>query len=285
MAKSKKKSSTKKTTTTTTTTTVVTTTTVDKNLDTHYLLILDRSGSMSSCWNSTISGLNEQLGTIRHLEEKYPEQRYFVSLVVFDTEIDTIMENTPISDVKDFDGSEFGPRGGTALHDAIGVGISNLKTHLSKKDKESDSISTALVVIMTDGEENSSREHNAESIKKVINELEKGGAWTFSYMGANQDAVLTASRFGISAGNSINYASTAGGASAASTTLSRGIMSRAKMSNTAYMASASLGDVTLESMTMNSMTNDAFFSTVVDGDTVGEDLSNVKDVDSTEDNA
>jgi uncharacterized protein YegL len=267
MAKNKKSS--KKTTTKTTTTVVTTTTTmVDKNLDTHYLLVLDRSGSMSSCWNSTISGLNEQLGTIRHLEEKYPEQRYFVSLVVFDTEIDTIMENKSISEIEDFDGTEFGPRGGTALHDAIGVGISNLKAQLSKKDKESDSISTALVVIMTDGEENSSREHNADSIKKIVNELEKGGAWTFSYMGANQDAVLTASRFGISSGNAINYASTERGASAAYDTLSRGIMSRAEMSNVSYTASASLGDVTLGSMAMD---NNAFFSAVAEGDTIEED--------------
>ncbi len=277
----KKKPSVKKTTTTTTTTTVVTTTTttVNKSLDTHYLLILDRSGSMSSCWDSTIRGLNEQLGTIRHLEEKYPEQRYFVSLVVFDTEIDTIMENKPISEVKDFNGNEFPPRGGTALHDAIGVGISNLKAQLAKKDTNSNSISTALVVVMTDGEENSSKEHNSESIKKVINELEKGGAWTFSYMGANQDAILAASRYGISAGNSINYSSTMAGATAASATLTRGIMSRAKMSNVAYTASVDLGDVTLESLSLNNMSNENFFSSVVDGTTVGEDLSNVKDVD------
>jgi len=189
------------------------------------------------------------------------------------------MDNMPISEVKDFDGTEFPPRGGTALHDAIGIGISNLKSQLSKKEKESDSISTALVVIMTDGEENSSREYNASSIKDIIGELEKGGAWTFSYMGANQDAVLAASSYGIGAGNSINYSSTSRGASVASSTLTKGIVSRAKMSNASYSVSASLGDVTLESM---NMTNDAFFSSVVDGDTIGEDLSNVKDVDSDE---
>jgi hypothetical protein len=232
---------------------------------------------MSSCWNSTISGLNKQLGTIRHLEEKYPEQRYFVSLVVFDTEIDTILENEPISKIEDFDGTEFPPRGGTALHDAIGVGISNLKVQLNKKD--SDNLSTALVVIMTDGEENSSREHGSDSIKKIISELEKTGAWTFSYMGANQDAVLTASRFGISSGNAINYASTAAGASAAYDTLSRGITSRAKMSNVSYTTSASLGDVSLDAMAMD---NTAFFSAVVEGDTIGEDTKNLKE-DSSED--
>lgn len=278
MSVKKEKKSSKKTITTTTTTTVVTTTTtVDKSLDTHYLLVLDRSGSMSSCWNSTISGLNEQLGTIRHLEEKYPEQRYFVSLVVFDTEIDTIMENKPISEVKDFDGTEFRPRGGTALHDAIGVGISNLRTYLDKKDKGSDSISTALVVIMTDGEENSSKEHSANTIKKLIDELNETDAWTFSYMGANQDAVLTASSFGIGAGNSLNYASTTAGASVAYDALTRGIESRANNNSRLYSMSVSAtGSVSLDSMNLS---NDTFLSDVVEGNTIGENLSNVKDID------
>ncbi|MEK6829650.1 MAG: vWA domain-containing protein, partial [Nanoarchaeota archaeon] len=211
----------KKITTTTTTTTVVTTTTVEKNLDTHYLLVLDRSGSMDSCWKSTIDGLNEQLGTIRDLNKKYPEQRYFLTLVAFDSEIETIIDDRPIDEIKNFDGTEFPPRGMTALHDAMGVSITNLKANLAKKDKDSDSISTALVVIMTDGGENSSKEHNSNSVKKLIDELNKTGAWTFSYMGANQDAILTASNFGISAGNSIDYSSSSAGASTAYQTLNR----------------------------------------------------------------
>ena len=265
----KNKKSSKKTTTTTTTTVVTTTTTVDKNLDTHYLLVLDRSGSMSSCWTSTINGLNEQLGTIRALEEKYPEQKYFITLVAFDSEIETIIEDTPISKVEDFDGTEFPPRGMTALHDAMGISITNLKVKLAKKDKESDSISTALVVVMTDGDENNSREYNADSIKKMIDELDATDAWTFSYMGANQDAVLTAKSFGIGAGNSVNYSSTVRGASMANTTLSKAIGARAFASNMSYTSAVASGEaVTLNSLNLD---NSNFLSEVVDGDTIGED--------------
>jgi len=279
MAKSKKSS--KKTTTKKTTTTVVTTTTttVDKNLDTHYLLVLDRSGSMRSCWNSTIEGLNEQLGTIRGLDEQFPEQRYFLTLVAFDDQIETIIEDAPISEVEDFDGTEFPPRGMTSLHDAMGTSIANLKAKIANKNKEDDSISTALVVVMTDGHENSSKEYGSESIKKLVDELNETDAWTFSYMGANQDAVLTAKGFGISAGNSINYASTASGASAAYHTLTKGIKSRAAMSNVSYTASVSAGDVSLETMNMD---NNTFFSSVVDGDTITEDSTDSKE---SEDNA
>ncbi len=272
-----KKASKKKTTTKTTVTTVTTTTDVDKSLDTHYLLVLDRSGSMSSCWDATISGLNEQLGTIRGLDEKYPEQRYFLTLVAFDNEVETIIEDTPILDVSDFDGTEFPPRGMTSLHDAMGISISNLKTKIAKKDKESDSISTALVVVMTDGHENNSKEHNAKSIKDLVDELNGTDAWTFSYMGANQNAVLTAKNFGISAGNSVTYTSTARGASTAYDTLSRGITSRAAHSNASYTSAVSLGNVSLDSMNMD---NNNFFSSVVEGDTIGEDDSNAKESDS-----
>lgn len=280
MAKKKKSSKKTTTTTTTVTTTTTTTTSVDKNLDTHYLLVLDRSGSMQSCWDATIGGLNEQLNTIRHLEEQYPEQRYFVSLVVFDTEIDTILEDTPISEVKDFDGTEFPPRMATALHDAMGTGISNLKATLSKKDKKSDSISTAIVVVMTDGHENSSKEHNANSIKEIIQELEETGAWTFSYMGANQDAVLAARAYGIGAGNSITYASTQKGAETAYKFATRAFAAKAKMSNVAYTASVNSGqEVTLDSLNLD---NTSYFSDVVDGNVIGEDESNAKSVDTDE---
>jgi len=259
---------------TTTTTTTTTTSFVEKSLDTHYLLILDRSGSMQSCWKSTIEGLNEQLGTIRRLNSEYPEQRYFLTLVAFDDSIETIVNDKPIDEVKDFDGTEFPPRGMTSLHDAMGISIKLLKQKIDDKKRESDNISTALVVVMTDGHENSSKEYNSNSIKSLINELDKTEAWTFSYMGANQDAVLTASSFGISAGNSITYASTSAGATVAYDTLNRGILSRAKMSNASYNSAASLGDVSLDSMSLD---NKSFFSSVVDGDTIGEDTSNLKE--------
>lgn len=286
MSVKKEKKSSKKTITTTTTTTVVTTTTtVDKSLDTHYLLVLDRSGSMSSCWNSTISGLNEQLGTIRTLNEKYPEQRYFLTLVAFDSEIETIVDDKPIDEVKDFDGTEFPPRGMTALHDAMGISITNLKANLANKNKDNDSISTALVVVMTDGDENYSKEYNSESIKKLISELSETGAWTFSYMGANQDAVLTARGFGISAGNSINYASTTAGASVAYDTLTSAISNRANANNRTYSTELlNSGQVGLTAFASMSVNTDSFMSEVVDGNTIGEDLSNLKDVD-TEDKA
>lgn len=280
--KSSKKKTTTKTTTVVTTTTTTATTEVGKNLDTHYLLVLDRSGSMQSCWQSTIDGLNEQLGTIRGLEEKYPEQRYFITLVAFDSEIDTIIEDVPISEVENFDGTEFPPRGMTSLHDAMGISILDLKNRLAKKDKKSDSISTALVVVMTDGGENHSKEYKGsegkDKLKKMIDGLEGTRAWTFSFMGANQDAVLTAGGFGIAAGNSVTYASTARGASTAYAILDSAISNRANANSIAYNKSLlDTGDVRLKAFASVSANRGKFMSEVVDGVEIGEDISNLKE--------
>jgi len=162
----------------------------------------------------------------------------------------------------------------TALHDAMGVGISNLKANLKKKDKKTESITTALVVVMTDGGENASQENTADSLKKMIDELEETGAWTFSFMGANQDAVMTAKGFGIGKGNVVNYSGSAAGITVAYDTLSRGISARANNNSRLYNTSvADTGTVTLNSMQMD---NDNFLAEVVDGDTIGEDDSNLK---------
>lgn len=279
--KKSKKSSVKKTVVTTTTTTTTTTTEVDKIIDTHYLLILDRSGSMQSCWNSTIEGLNEQIGAIRKLDEKYPEQKYYVSLVVFDDVIETVFENKPVEDVEEFDGTEFPPNGLTSLNDAMGYGISQLKTTLKNKAKK-DILTTALVVVMTDGGENSSKEYKGDEgkakIKKMIDALEEDGSWTFSFMGANQDAVLTARGFGISGSNSITYASTNRGAKTAFDTLTSAINAKASFTNTAYVNASATGSISLDSLNLD---NTRFFSSVVDGDTIGEDLD-LKNSDNTD---
>jgi hypothetical protein len=62
-----------------------------------------------------------------------------------------------------------------------------------------------MFVIITDGEENSSREYSAEKIKAQIERQKKNYGWEFIFLGANIDAVETAGRFGISADRAQNY--------------------------------------------------------------------------------
>ena len=72
-------------------------------------------------------------------------------------------------------------------------------TQLEKVATENDLV---LVTIITDGYENSSREYDIEKINKLIKRLDEKD-WVFTYIGANQDAILEARKIGIN--NAMNY--------------------------------------------------------------------------------
>jgi hypothetical protein len=98
-------------------------------------------------------------------------------------------------------GESFVPRGSTALLDAIGKTIEELKT-----DRD------VVFVIITDGEENSSKTYKRKAINTMIENLQKEEDWKFLFLAANQDAIKSGSSLGIKADNSITYAATADGA-------------------------------------------------------------------------
>ena len=160
------------------------------------LIILDESGSMSCIKRQALSGLNETLQTIRKAQEKYPEQEQLVSIVPFETfNIRLLRDKVSIKDVEDLKADEYNPGGATPLYDAIGFGISSIRKEVTDND-------SVLVTIITDGEENSSREYSGKAIAALIDELKMKG-WLFTYIGANQDAVKVAKTMNIS--NALNF--------------------------------------------------------------------------------
>ena len=167
-----------------------------KDLVTEIVCIIDKSGSMHSIKNDAIGGFNTFIG-----EQKKLEGKANVSLVLFNTEYSPVYYNKPLNDVEALNESTFKPAGGTALLDAIGRTLNELMT------KEGSEIAPDkyLVVILTDGEENSSREYTNEAIKKIIEDLRTKGNWEFVYLGANQDAFRVAGGMGISVSNSMNF--------------------------------------------------------------------------------
>lgn len=151
------------------------------------IFILDRSGSMETCWDDTIGGFNSFVS----------EQKQFggkLTLVQFDHEIMESFSETPIEDVKPLTRSTFKPRGSTALLDAIGKTI-----------KKYDSMANPTIIILTDGYENASHTYTKPHIKDLIEQKTKDG-WTFMYLGANQDAFSEANSLGIHApGCALNF--------------------------------------------------------------------------------
>lgn len=146
------------------------------------LILLDESGSMSLIKQPTLDGINDVIRDIKEARKKYPDTQNFISLVTFNSErIVYLHKLAGPSWVEEIDRSDFKPDGLTPLYDAMGAAFLDLKYSIEVfKDAK------VLVTVVTDGEENASKEFTADSIRKMVDELELQG-WTFTYIGANHD--------------------------------------------------------------------------------------------------
>ena len=157
----------------------------------HNLIVVDQSGSMTVIRKEAFEGLNETLKTIRQIAEKHPEQEQFVSLLTFDTtRTNWLYDNVPASRTRSLDWEAYTPSGCTPLYDAIGAGISRVNSQIPMGEP-------VLVTIITDGEENSSREWTLQMVRTMIDKLKEQG-WTFTLIGTdNLDVESMARSFSI----------------------------------------------------------------------------------------
>lgn len=165
----------------------------------HLSVVLDKSGSMKSTQIETISGLNDYIHTLQNDKES----DYTVTLTQFDSpvggpELTVSYADKPIAEVPDLTMLTYQPRGGTPLYDAIGECIRRTEpVHASGQ--------AIIMLIVTDGEENSSKEFNRNSIKDLRTRKEADG-WTFVFLGADIDSYAIGSSLGLSLGSTANYA-------------------------------------------------------------------------------
>lgn len=176
--------------------------------------IIDRSSSMGSMIDVAINGFNEFLQ-----EQQTIEGEALVSTMLFSTKFHNLYENLDIQDCKFLDRNNYQPGGMTALYDAIGKTIDNEIDQLGSLPKEERPEKT-LCVILTDGEENRSREFTREQIKEKISEMKEDFNWEFIFLAANEDASLTAEAMGISKGNSYAFTNSSTGLKDAYTAVS-----------------------------------------------------------------
>lgn len=131
-----------------------------------------------------------------------------LTLVQFDNIIDRLASFKPLAEVEPLTDKTYEPRGSTKLYDAIGLTVKTTKEEISKATEKPEKV---LVLILTDGLENSSEEYTTESIKALLEAQQKEG-WEFSFIGANQDAVLAAQGIGLhNAASNITFAANAAG--------------------------------------------------------------------------
>jgi Mg-chelatase subunit ChlD len=100
--------------------------------------------------------------------------------------------------------NEYSVGGNTALLDAMGAAIHKTVNALAQTG-EAYRPEKVMFVIITDGEENASREYGAEQVKQMIEGQKSGSGWEFIFLGANIDAVKTAGRFGIDQNRAQNF--------------------------------------------------------------------------------
>ena len=164
----------------------------------HNVIILDKSGSMSSIRRQAVDGVNETLAGIRSQAEKTPEQRQLVTLVAFcGCEMKRLYIDTPIDQVRDLKPEDYRPCCMTPLYDAIGSTIVPLHRTIADDRRQ-----LASITVITDGYENASREYRHSDITRLINQYKEEG-WLFAYIGANQDAIEVARSMSID--NAMNY--------------------------------------------------------------------------------
>lgn len=174
--------------------------------ETFNLIILDKSGSMSSIREAAIAGVNETVGTIRKAGRENEIAQQVTISAFCSCGIDDLCLNEPAENVKTLTEKDYEPCCCTPLYDAIGTCCTRLKKHISKRDDVAVS-----VTIITDGYENSSLEWTAGSIKKLIESLKAEG-WLFAYIGANQDVEKVS--FSMSIDNAMEFQATEEGTKA-----------------------------------------------------------------------
>ena len=132
------------------------------------VMILDKSGSMSSIARQAVTGVNETLASIRSQQLKNPEQDNYVTLVAFcGCELKTIYDQVPIAEAKDLTDRDYRPCCMTPLYDAIGTTITRIHQLASAED------TAVAVTIITDGYENASREYTHQAIQSLIGTMSR----------------------------------------------------------------------------------------------------------------
>jgi hypothetical protein len=158
-------------------------------------ILLDRTGSMTTLWKEAVTSVNTFVS-----ELKKEKKRHKVTLAVFDyhegSTFDILRDAVPISKWEPLRTDEVAPRGMTPLLDAVAKIVAKAEEAKPKQ---------AVIVVMTDGHENASREVTKEQAKAAIERVKEKN-WQVVFLGANFDAFDNAYLVGLDAGQTISFA-------------------------------------------------------------------------------
>jgi hypothetical protein len=152
-----------------------------KKKTTYYHLVLDRSGSMDSCWQEARQVIDNQLRDLKRIQEENSNSTLIFSYCGFNQVLRFGERMMPV-DQASINWELIYPDGMTALNDAIGESIHylNKKVGAALSDADAD----VIMLIMTDGHENSSKQYSPRAIKTLMETCERSGKWNFLFLGA-----------------------------------------------------------------------------------------------------
>ncbi|ANU13177.1 vWA domain-containing protein [Planococcus halocryophilus] len=170
-----------------------------KNETTELVFILDKSGSMAGLEKDTIGGFNALLEKQRKLPGEVR-----VTTVLFNQGYELLHDRIPVTGVALMTEEDYQVGGMTALLDALGSTIQKI-SNVQKSTMQEQRADRVMVVITTDGMENSSCEYSYKKIHEMIAMKKNTANWEFIFLGANIDAVATARQFGVEEDFAVNY--------------------------------------------------------------------------------
>lgn len=172
---------------------------------TEIAVVIDESGSMDGLTDETISSFNKFLAD----QQALPGDAT-MTITLFNTNHRQLCVGKPLKEVKPLGKGEYKANGYTALLDAIGITIDTVGKKLAEMS-EAERPNKVVVVIITDGEENSSKEYKPAQIKAKVEEQQSKYAWVFLFLGANIDAFKVGSAMGVPQAQVAQYAANAQG--------------------------------------------------------------------------
>ncbi|RNT26524.1 VWA domain-containing protein [Proteus mirabilis] len=181
---------------------------------TDIIFVLDKSGSMQGYEKDTIGGFNTILA-----ENKNRPEKVYITTILFDSKAKKLHNRIDINKIEDLTTNDYFASGNTALLDAVGNAI-------TEENKPNSPYKNVMMVIITDGEENSSREYSLEKVKSLITSAEKEKGWEFIFLGANFDAISAAESIGIKSSNSTQYIQDAKGYGNAYESVNKAVQSK-----------------------------------------------------------
>lgn len=183
---------------------------------THVALVLDKSGSMSSCYNEALEGFNAQIDVIRNHYKEGGDT--FVTIVTFNDNVKVLQEAVKADKVVKLNRQTYQVDGMTAMRDAVWTAITTLERYDDEHPQ-----TAFLVITVSDGVENRSREISSIMLANKIKKLQQTERWTFGYVGANQDLSEVTATTGILNNNMLKYTSNSVGTRAMNVSLNSAV--------------------------------------------------------------